>query len=316
MGLKVVFFGSPEDAVPALEEVAAAGHDVVAVYTRPDRAAGRSKRPRPTPVRAAAESLGLAVETPRGLRDEEVQARLQGFGADLFVVVAYGRILPPEVLEMPRLGVVNIHPSLLPRHRGPSPVSTAILDGETETGVTLMLLDEGMDSGPLLTQSEPVPLDGKEHAGELTAQLFRIGAGMLADVIASLEDGTAVGAAQDESQVTVTRLIEKAAGQIDWSAGADRIERMTRAFDPWPSAFTTLRGKNLKVLAARVSDPDGSEPTDAVPGGVTVRGKRLFVSTGDGELELLEVQPEGRRPMSASDLLNGNPHLDGAVLGR
>lgn len=153
--MRLVFFGSPQDAVPALHLLLDAGHDVAAVYSRPDRGAGRSRQSRPTPVKAAAESRGLRVETPKGLRNAEVQQELAALGADIFVVVAYGRILPPEVLAIPRLGVVNIHPSLLPRHRGPSPVATTILEGDSQTGVTLMLLDEGIDSGPLLAQSNP-----------------------------------------------------------------------------------------------------------------------------------------------------------------
>lgn len=312
MGLKVTFFGSPEDAVPALEKVLEAGHEVVAVYTRPDRAAGRSRRSRPTPVRVAAESRGIHVETPKSLRDSAVQERLRSFDADLFLVVAYGRILPPEVLGVPRLGVVNIHPSLLPHYRGPSPVSTTILNGDAETGVTVMLLDEGMDSGPLLAQSDPVKLAGDERTGPLTAQLFEIGAGMLPEVIDGLDNGSLKPVAQDESHVTVTSLINKENGHIDWSKSAAEIERMTRAFDPWPSAFTSLQGKNLKVIVAAVGDSPG---TDRLRGSVQVRDRRVFVATGELELELLQLQPEGKRPMSAQDFINGTPDLDGAVLG-
>ncbi len=263
-------------------------------------------------MRVAAESRGITVETPRSLRDEAVQARLKEIGADIFVVVSYGRILPPEVLAIPRLDVLNIHPSLLPRHRGPSPVATALLEGDAQTGVTLMLLDEGMDSGPLLLQSEPVKLDGTERAGELTSRLFKIGAEMLPAAISELEGGRLKPKPQDESLVTITRLIEKADGQIDWSSDAAKIERMTRAFDPWPGAFTSLRDKNLKIISAEASDSPGA---GTPPGTIQVRGRRLFATTGDGELEILELQPEGKRPMSASDLINGMPDLDGVVLG-
>ena len=317
--MTLVFFGSPEDAVPALNYLLDAGHNVAAVYTRPDREAGRSRQPRQTPVRVAAEARGLTVETPRSLRDEETQRKLAALQADIFVVVAYGRFLPPEVLAIPRLGVVNIHPSLLPRHRGPSPVSTAILEGDATTGVSLMLLDQGMDTGPLLAQSEPVSLDGSERAGELTARLFATGAKMLSDTLTSLESGSITPEPQDESAATVTRLIEKDDGRIDWSQGAAHIERVTRAFDPWPGAFTSLRGRLLKVIAAQVMLPDEyAVPSDthaAVPGTVSVRDRRLLVTTGNGELELLSVQPEGRRPVTAGDLINGTPDLHGAVLG-
>ncbi len=312
MGLKVTFFGSPKEALPALEKLLEAGHELLAVYTRPDRAAGRSRRSRPTAVKAAAESRGIHVETPRSLRDTVVQEQLRGQNNDLFVVVAYGRILPPEILNIPRLGVVNIHPSLLPRHRGPSPVSTAILNGDSETGVTVMLLDEGMDSGPVLAQSDPVALVGDERAEELTARLFEIGADMLPNVIAGLENGSTKPVSQDESQVTVTSLIEKEHGQIDWSHSASSIERMTRAFDPWPGAFTSLRGKNLKIISAAITNTGSSEGS---PGLMQIRDRKLFVATGKGELELKEVQPEGKRPMSAQDFINGTPDLAGTKLG-
>lgn len=334
MSLRVVFFGSPEDAVPALVSLLDAGQNVAAVYTRPDREAGRSRRSRPTPVRVAAESRGLRVETPKSLRGEAARQGLAELMADIFVVVAYGRILPPEVLAVPRLGVVNIHPSLLPRHRGPSPVATAILEGDAETGVTLMLLDEGIDSGPLLAQSDPVRLDGSARAGELTARLFAMGAEMLPATLAGLAAGTLTPQPQDAAAVTVTRLIEKDDGRIDWSRSAVEIERMTRAFDPWPGAFTSLGGKNLKIIAAAVAPGGGDQAKQggdagaadegaaprgrdvAAPGTVTVRDRRLFAATGEGELELLTVQPEGSRPMTARDLINGAPGLHGALLGR
>jgi methionyl-tRNA formyltransferase len=324
--MTLIFFGSPEDAVPALISALDAGHEVAAVYTRPDRQAGRSRRSRPTPVRVAAESLGLQVETPKSLLDEETRQNLATVEADIFVVVAYGRILPPEILALPRLGVVNIHPSLLPRHRGPSPVSTAILNGDAETGVSLMLLDGGMDTGPLLTQSPPVPLDGSERAGELTARLFAIGAEMLPRTLAELRAGRITPEPQDERVATVTRLIEKDDGRIDWARSTEEMERMTRAFDPWPGAFTSLRGKILKVITAKGIALEENSPAEgeevavaeknvAVPGSVRVHDHRMFVITGDGALELLSVQPEGRNPVTARDLINGRPDLNGAVLG-
>ncbi len=311
MTSRIAFFGSPPDAVPALEALVSAGHEIAAVYTRPDRPAGRSRQLRPTAVKVAAESLGLRVETPGGLRQESVQQQLRDLNADAFVVVAYGRILPAEVLSIPRLGTLNIHPSLLPRHRGPSPVATAILDGEPETGVTLMLLDEGMDSGPLLAQSEPVTLNGTERTSELTARLFGVGAQMLPETLSALGAGSLEPVPQDESKVTITSLIEKSDGEVDWQQSAARIERMTRAFDPWPGAFTSFKGRNLKLIEAGIS----SDVTRSAPGQASVRDRRLFVSTGDGELELTTVQPEGKKPMPARDFINGNPDIDGAVLG-
>lgn len=311
MGLKTVFFGSPEDSIPALNALVESGHQISAVYTRPDREAGRSRRFRPTPVKVAAEARGLVVQTPSGMRRPDVREHLAGLDAELFVVVAYGRILPPGILSLPRLGVINIHPSLLPRYRGPSPVASAILSGDTETGVTLMLLDEGMDSGPVLAQSDPVRLDGTERTGELTTRLFAMGAEMLPAVIDGLAAGSLAAVPQDESRVTVTRLIEKDDGHINWSRPVAEIERMTRAYDPWPGAFTLFQGKNLKVMAAAAVE-DGPGVT---PGTVSVRERRIYVAAGDGELELLEVQPEGRRPMAARDWANGVRDLDRSVLG-
>ena len=331
-----MFFGSPEEAVPALELVASSGHEIAAVYTRPDRPAGRSRKPRPTPVRSAAESLGMRVETPYSLRGEETQRELAACEADAFVVVAYGRFLPPEVLSMPRLGVVNIHPSLLPLYRGPSPVTTAILEGASQTGVTLMFLDEGMDTGPILQQlegasqtgvtlmfldegmdtgpilrqSDPVPLDGTEKSGELTEGLFRLGAEMLPGALNDLSSGSLLPEPQDDSQATVTRLIEKEDGRIDWSKSAIEIDRAVRAYDPWPGAFTMWDGKTLKIL-----DTEPLAGGNGAPGSISVKDRHIYVSTGSGRLEIISLQLEGKRKAEARDFLNGNPGFDKAVLG-
>lgn len=322
--MKAVFFGSPAEAVPALRALLEAGHQVAAVYTRPDQPAGRSRRLQPTPVRAAAEALGLPVETPPGLRNAEAQHSLAALRAEVFIVAAYGRILPPDVLAMPRYGVVNIHPSLLPLYRGPSPVATAILEGAAQTGVSIMLLDEGMDTGPVLMRSAPVKLDGTERAGDLTARLFEVGAAMLDEALRGLEQETLKAAPQFDGLATVTRLIEKEDGRIEWGSLAAEIERAVRAFDPWPGTFTTWEGKTLKVLRAAVESGEtglqavgsaGRRQPQAKPGTVRVAGKRIFVTTGEGELELLSLQLEGRQPVTASDFLNGNPGVDGAVLG-
>lgn len=310
--MRIVFFGSPEEAVPALRETASGEHEVVAVYTRPDKPAGRSKKARPTPVRIAAEEIGLHVETPNGLRGEEAQLKLANFRADAFVVVAYGRFLPPEALSMPRLGAVNIHPSLLPLFRGPSPVTSAILDGAEETGVTLMLLDEGMDTGPILKQSGPVILDGTERAAELTQRLFTLGAEMLPGALDGLVDGSVKPTPQDDSRATVTRLIKKEDGEIDWSSAAIEIDRSVRAYDPWPGTFTTWDGRTLKVLETALSS-DTTFSTD--PGSVHVKERRILVSTGSGTLEIISLQMEGKRPSSARDFLNGNPGFDNVILG-
>jgi methionyl-tRNA formyltransferase len=255
--------------------------------------------------------MELRVETPAGLRGEGAQRTLAAFGADAFVVVAYGRFLPPEALAMPALGVVNIHPSLLPRYRGPSPVATALLDGAAETGVTLMLLDEGMDTGPILAQSAPVRLKGDERAGELTARLFEIGAEMLPAALDGLADGSLTPGPQDDALATVTRLVDKDDGRIDWARPASETERAVRAYDPWPGAFTTWDGRTLKIVEARVARAEAA----GTPGQVTVRDRRIFIATGSGTLEAVALQLEGKRTSSARDFLNGNPAIENAVLG-
>lgn len=311
--MRIIFFGSPREAADSLGSLISAGHDVVAVYTRPDRRAGRGGAKNPTPVKVFAGEHGLPVFTPAGFRNAPGERdRMADAHADVFVVVAYGRILPPEILQVPPLGVVNVHPSLLPMYRGPSPVVTAILDGQTHTGVTVMLLDEGMDTGPVLAQSPPLMLTGRERAGELQARLFKEGAEMLPAVLAGLQDGTIVPAPQDDSKATVTRLLERSDGEIDWSLPAEHIDRMVRAYDPWPGAFTTWSGKGLKILDAEVlvEIRPGHDPGIAV-----VHDGKLLIGTGTGPLDIKNLQLEGRQGVSAEDFLRGRPDIDGATLG-
>lgn len=306
---RVVFFGSPEVATRSLREAVAAGHDIAVVYTQPDRVVGRSKSPVPTPIKIAALELCLPVETPENLRDADTQAKLASFRGDAFLVVGYGQLLPPPVLEMPRLGVLNVHPSLLPRHRGPSPVATAILEGDTETGVTVMLLDRRMDTGPILTQSAPVPIGPGDTRGSLTARLFEIGAEMLVKTLTQWERGDVTARPQDEARATVTRLLKRADGEIDWSHPADRIERMVRAFDPWPGTFTRWDGRNLKVLAARLAANGAGKP-----GRVIELSGGLAIGCGSGALAVNRLQLEGRRAASAQEFLRGYPGIVGATL--
>jgi methionyl-tRNA formyltransferase len=311
--MRIIFFGSPPEAAGSLETLLSAGHDVIGVYTRPDRRAGRGLTKTPTPVKLFAEKRGLPVFTPPGRLDPAREpGRMAAANADVFVVVAYGRILPAEVLAVPPMGVVNVHPSLLPMYRGPSPVVTAILDGQKQTGVTVMLLDEGMDTGPILAQSPPVVLTGSERAGELLGRLFEAGAAMLPAVLAGLQDGTLVATPQDESKATVTRLLKRSDGEIDWSQSSEHIDRMLRAYDPWPGTFTSWNGKGLKILDAK---PPGKTGAAGDAGRVIVQNGKLFVGTGTGPLEITRLQLEGRQGVSASDFLRGRPDIGGAVLG-
>ena len=309
--MRIIFFGSPIEAAGALESLVAAGHEVAAVYSQPDRKAGRGRTKTPTPVKSYAAEQGLPVFTPKSLRnnDDEV-SRLKDFQADVFVVVAYGRILPLKLLQIPPMGVVNIHPSLLPLYRGPSPVVTAILDGRTEVGVTVMLLDEGMDTGPILAQSSPTALSGTEKGAELQDRLFKEGALMLPAVLEGLQDGSIAPQPQDNSLATVTGLLERSDGEIDWSASATNIDRMMRAYDPWPGTFTSWEGKGLKILDARM------EENSSIPAGTVLKEEnKILVGTGSGALELKSVQLEGRQAVAAADFMRGQPNFDGATLG-
>ena len=311
MTLTIAFFGSPPEAVESLSVLKAGGFEIASVYTRPDRPAGRGNRLTPTAVKAWATERGLDVRTPADLRSRDAIRRLADTDADAFVVAAYGRILPSAVLDIPRFGVINIHPSLLPKYRGPAPVQTAILDGVPETGVTIMQLDEGMDTGMILRSSGAVPLDGTERTSELTARLFLLGARMLPGVLSDLSEGRLTPVPQDDSMASVTRLVRRGDGEVDWRRPARYVERMVRAYDPWPGVFTTWYARTLKILDASVVE-DG--PSQGPPGTVFLYGDGLAVATGEGALELHRVQLAGRRAADTPGFLNGHPEIVGAVL--
>lgn len=304
--------GSPPDAVVVLDAVAHASYEIVAVYTQPDAPAGRSKTPAPTAVRRRAIELGLHVETPASLREQAVVDQLAQFRADAFVVAAYGRLIPRAALKLPRLGALNLHPSLLPRHRGPSPVSSAILEGDPFTGVTIMLLDEGMDTGPVLLQSPPVAIEPADTGGSLTTRLFELGAPLLVEALKRSEAGTATATPQDPATATVTKLLQRSDGLLDWARPAEYLARMVRAYDPWPGTFTRWGGKSLKVLEAR---PGPMDPAGGSPGSVVRREEGLFVIAGDSALEVRRLQLEGRNPQTAAEFLRGHPQIAGAKLG-
>jgi len=307
--MKLVFFGSPEVAVPALVALADADHQVAAVYTQPDRPAGRDRTPRPTPVKSAAESLGLEVRTPVSWRDGRAADELASWQADAFAVVAYGRILPARALKLPKRGVLNVHPSLLPRFRGTSPVQTAILEGERKTGVTVMLLDEGMDTGPILRRSDPEVVRCDDTCGSLTRRLFEAGAGLLVRTLEDWAAGTIEPEPQEEARATTTRILKRADGVLDWVESAEYLQRRVRAYDPWPGTHTSWRGRNLKVLAATDEPGSGGEP-----GTVTASAGRLAVATGAGALALGRLQLEGRRATTGEEFLRGHPDFVGALL--
>ena len=307
---RIIFFGTPEPAAKALRALVKNGHEVVAVFTQPDRVSGRSRKPRPTPVNEAAVELGLPVHTPRGLRDDDVLSDLASTTADISVVLAYGRILPPAILALPARGVLNVHPSLLPLYRGPSPVVTAIREGASETGVSVMLLDEGMDTGPVIAQSASVPITESDTAESLTDQLFRMGVDLLVETIPAWERGDIEAVPQDDALATVTSLVEKSDGELDFGEPALHITRATRAYHPWPGTFTRWDGKLLKILEASVSGTG----ENLRPGVVSIDDGRLIIGTGEGSLDVSRLQLEGRAAVSAADFLRGYPAIEGASL--
>ena len=295
--------GTPDFAVPALKALVAAGHEVVAAYTQPPRPGGRrGKELTPTPVHKAAEELDIPVRHPASLKGAQEQAAFAALNADLAVVAAYGLILPQAVLDAPRLGCLNIHASLLPRWRGAAPIQRAILAGDAETGVTIMQMEAGLDTGPMLAVAR-TPIDGKT-AGGLTEELAEIGASLMVEVLAGLPGHAAI--AQPEDGVTYAHKIDKAEARIDWSRSAEEIERQVRAFAPVPGAWFELEGERCKVLAADLVDGTG------LPG--TVLDGHLAVACGTGALRPQRVQRAGKPAMAAEDLLRGWAIAPGARL--
>lgn len=301
--------GTPALAVPTLEAVADR-HEVVAVVTQPDRRSGRGREMVPSPVKRWALDAGVDVLQPESLREADAQAALARLGADVAVVVAFGQILPPEVLALPPLGCVNLHASLLPRHRGASPIQAAILSGDAATGVTTMLMDEGLDTGPVLKRRE-VPLRGDETAGSLGAELGRVGAELTVATLDELAAGTLRPEPQDSAAATMTRLIRKTDGEVDWQQDAAVIERRIRAMQPWPGAYTHIAGERLVLGSGRVCGE-----TAAAPGTVLEAEDCLRVACGSGtSICIEELQRAGGRRMRAADMLRGHPVEPGSVAG-
>jgi methionyl-tRNA formyltransferase len=309
--LRLAFFGTPEIARTILERLLAAKTDeVVLVVCQPDRPKGRGKKVEHPPVKELALSRGLEVLQPERLKDGELAAKMRGAKLDLAIVVAYGRILPEDVFAAPAFGTWNVHASLLPKHRGASPIQHAILAGDSETGVTLMQMTAGLDEGPMLLQKR-IALSGDETAGSLTEALAKLGAEALIEgLIRAKRDGLAL-TPQDPALATFAPLLEKANGEIHWHDPADAIARRVRAFSPWPGAFVLQRdGQPLRIVRARVFPPPGSQISppatfDQSAGTVVIAGDTLQVGTAAGLLQILELQPPGKRPMSAPEFLRG-----------
>jgi methionyl-tRNA formyltransferase len=297
--VKLVFMGTPAFAVPSLERIVAAGHEVAAVFTQPDRPKGRGHRASMSAVKQAALGMGLMVHQPERIRAPEVVTQLRAIHADAMVVVGYGQIIPTPILEMPQEGIINVHASLLPKYRGAAPIQWAIARGETRTGVTTMRINEGLDTGDILLQSETT-IGPEENAVELSRRLALAGAELLVRTLAEVQ--TIRPQRQDDSQATYAPILKKENGKIDWRLSAQEILNRIRGFEPWPGAYGFLRGQRLHISRA------GSGEPALRPGMLHVRDRKLYAGCGSGEsIELREVQLEGKKRMPAAAFLNGFP---------
>ncbi len=304
--MRIAFFGSPDFALPSLEALVAAGHEVALAVSQPAKPVGRSGAPADPPVARRARELGLPVFQPPTLKDEAAVARLAETEADLFVVVAYGKILAQRVLDLPRLGCVNVHGSVLPRWRGASPVQAALLAGDPETGVSIMRMEAGMDTGPVWAVARTPVADG-EDAGTLSARLARDGAALLVETLPRIADGNAFPAPQDDASATLCPKVRREDGQADFSRPAAELVRRLRAFTPWPGLFAFRGGRRVKLLAATAKGGRAG----AAPGEVLAAGDEVVVACGDGVLSLTRLQAEGRKPLDAATFSRGERVVPG-----
>jgi methionyl-tRNA formyltransferase len=306
---RLVFMGTPEFAVPILDALTRTQHSIVGVYTRPDQPAGRGKQLQPSPIKQLALARGLPIFQPTTLRAPDVLTQMRALTPDLIIVAAYGLILPRDVLTIPSRGCVNAHASLLPRHRGAAPIAAAILAGDTETGITLMQMDEGLDTGPILTQ-RAISIADDDTTGTLTTKLAHLAADLLIETLPRILAGEITPQPQDHARASLCKPIKKEEGRIDWTHPADDIARRVRAFNPWPSAFTFWNGTMLKILRAHAS----SHRAEAEVGRVVQIGKEVAVVCGAGTLILREVQLAGKRAMTIQEFVRGQRGFVGSIL--
>lgn len=310
--LKIIYAGTPEFAATALKAILASPHQVVAVYTQPDRPAGRGRKLTASPVKAVALQNNLPVEQPETLKDQAAQARMAEYGADVMVVAAYGLLLPQAVLTIPRFGCLNIHASLLPRWRGAAPIQRAILDGDAETGITIMQMDAGLDTGDMLHKSR-CPIAPSDTAASLHDKLADMGAEAITAVLDQVAEGTLVAEQQDASQACYAHKLTKAEACMDWSRPALYLNRMIHAFNPWPVAFTHLDGQVLRLWDSSVVADNSDGRT--IPGTVlSENAEGIQVATGDGILNLSRIQLPGKKPQDVKDFLNSRS-IVGVTLG-
>ena len=311
--MNTIFFGTPDFANPFLQIlINVQDVKVVAVVSQPDKPSGRKMEIKPTPVKQLAIDNSIPVLQPKTLKDEGVLEQLEKLKADVFVVVAYGKLIPKTVLDLPKFGCVNVHPSLLPKYRGPSPVQWALLNGDGKTGVSIMLLDKGMDTGPILSVEE-ILINENETYQSLRNKITSVGPDSLLKTLKNYVAGN-IKPVDQQGDVSVTRLLTKDDGHIDWSESAEVIDRKIRALQPWPSTWTVWKETRLKIITASLR---GGRPTadEAISvGNVAIENERLFVMTGNGSLEILEIQPEGKQKMPAEEFIKGHPEIEGTTL--
>jgi methionyl-tRNA formyltransferase len=304
-GLRIVFFGTPEFAVPTLDALMASRHPVVGVVTQPDRPRGRGHKTTAAPIKARAAAANLPILQPERLKDPGFLDALAAFRADLGVVAAYGKILTDAVLATPRLGMINVHASLLPKYRGAAPVHRAIIAGEIETGVTIMRVVKALDAGPMLATTRRA-IDPDETSEEVERDLARLGATLLAAVVDDRAAGRATETAQDDALATYARRLKKEDGAIDWSQPAEAVHNLIRGLHPWPHAFTFLHGTRLIIRHSRVADTSDTSSSGAPGAVIASGGDDLIVATGRGSIRIAEMQAEGKRPVTARDFLAGH----------
>lgn len=312
--MKVIFMGTPDFAVGALQAIIDAGHEVTLVVTQPDKQKGRGKEVQFTPVKECAVAAGIEVFQPVKIKDPEAVEHLREYDADIFVVAAFGQILSQEILDMPKFGCVNIHASLLPKYRGAAPIQWSILDGEEKTGVTIMQMNAGLDTGDMLMVKE-YTIKSTDTGESLFDTLAELGAKAIVEALPLIEAGKLIPIPQDDSLSTYAKMLKKDMGHIDWTWGADKIERYVRGLNSWPSAYTYYQGKTLKIWESEVAElPDGAI-VDAMPGTIAaVDKKSIYVATGDKALRITNIQLEGKKRMDVSAFLLGCRITPGEVL--
>ena len=311
--MRIVFMGTPDFSVPALKALVEAGHEVAAVVTQPDRPRGRGKELQMTPVKVQALAYGIPVYQPEKVKDPAFVEILRNLQPEVIVVIAFGQILSRDILDLPPYGCINIHASLLPKYRGAAPIQWAVIDGEKETGVTTMMMDVGLDTGDMLEKTV-IPLDPKETGGSLFDKLSQAGGPLILSTLEKLKAGTAVRTPQTDEDSTYAKMLTKSLGQIDWSMEAAAIERLIRGLNPWPSAYTFVHGKTLKIWDADVL----KESSDGAAPGQIIRTDphSLIVAAGEALLSIRELQLEGKERMDVETFLRGYTIEKGEILGK